>query len=564
MIMKAVQRLFLAPGVLIVFLALAACSATSTLGGSATDGTDTGDTGTTDAGGNSVDPLTEQEGSLYEDGPVSLPVTISRLKSVGSDYITAEYSDSGITTTVPQLMSDLRTTTSGAGYSVTVAAGGVEDPTTTPKLIGSNLSTDESVIVDVADDGSTSFDMVATEGDVILVSPMTEDESTIAPPIYISVQNGVVAKFYTNTDTLFSESNILSADDHLYFTVTYSEALSIYRRNLDGSPLEIVSAEAAIGTGASLKYISVASDTAVFMDGNGKVWSTGLSAETEWSDPVEIYDMVTVPTYEAALGTDGSLPIKIFQASDGGVFVARSRQGASTSLSDALLVHIDPDTGTATALVSKTDYSILLFDAADQDTVYAVGQQNSTGQFILYRVNLLDGALAWTNKVTLDYRLGVVVNPASAWVRSFDVSESGFGVIGYNDSSGGVRFYSVAENTTPTLLYTNVGLGAGEYEYQSQFVYVSPTATSSSGYFLTCATANEHFSVYRFGDPSGNFFTVDNTLLGYDCERPFAIDDSDRLVFYSWFLADESLHNQVTVVEMDTLDIDNLPVEYTP
>lgn len=540
---------------------------TSATGGDATD--DTGGSSTDGGSSSGVDALSDSETDLYDSGPIDLPVTIAKLDSIGVQEITAEYSETGI----PQVTRALSQTATGSGYTVTVSAGGVKDPDTTPKVLALNITTDETEVIDVEADGSASFTIASSESDVIAVAPMTDGEDNIAPPIYVSVNNGVVAKFYTNADTLAIEQNILSRDDYLYFSYTADDGSgpmqTLFRRNLDGSAIETVAEQVE---GYPIQYVSVRDDVAVMITGIGEVLSTtgtaiaALVADSwtpyatlDWSDPVQLFDLGEVPRIGDVLGSEGNQILKAYQNADGGVFITRSRQANSPDLNSDLLIYVDPDSGNATTLIDKDDYEEALFDEASEDKIYVVLRRSTAESYFIYRLDLSQGANAWAARESLDYMIGTVTAGQGVYLRAIDLSENGYGAFSVIDGAGGVRFYLANSNQSPTLIFDNTN-PAQRQGFSSQFVRVSPSATASSGYLIFCTTGTEFFSVYPLGSGGTTFYKVHNELIGYNCELPFYIDEYNQLLFYSWLDPDSGNPEQVTIIDIDTLDIANLPV----
>jgi len=179
----------------------------------------------------------------------------------------------------------------------------------------------------------------------------------------------------------------------------------------------------------------------------------------------------------------------------------------------------------------------------------------------MYRLDLSEGASAWMARQDVNYNVHTVSNGVGDYIRGFDLSENGYGAMAVIDDSGGVRMYLLADEQAPALIYDNTNPEQATLGYSSQFVRVSPDATSTSGYLIVCSTGYEFFSVYPLGSGGTTFYKLHNELIGYDCELPFYIDEYNQLLFYSWLDPTSANPRQVTIIDIDTLDINNLPVQ---
>lgn len=233
--------------------------------------------GISDTGGNSagdtVDDLTETEASLFEDGPVDLPVTMAKLDSADTDLIDVTVTETGSAQSISyylidgdedeadedvedqeddgaeteedvdeddEVLSDIRYAVAGAvaydiadgtpvRFDFTFYPGAAPDPTVTPKGFIFNPSTQQQVIIEFEADGSGTAAIIGVMGDEIAVSLMNRDQDRIGPVAFFKPQNnGAPPRIGESNSKVVSISTrtFTDANKNSYFT----------SKNLNDSP----------------------------------------------------------------------------------------------------------------------------------------------------------------------------------------------------------------------------------------------------------------------------------------------------------------------------------------
>lgn len=523
-----------------------------------------------------ADPLSEGESSLYDAGPIDLPVTISKLDSVDANLVTVEYSDSGIAESVVSGARSLATTTTTSGYT------GIGEPEAVKseqiqtygvtKLYVINTATGDAKIVSLEADGSFSFTLQAAEGDIIAFAPMKSDELQIGLPLYADKDNGVFTLTLTNADNLsVNQPVVITADGYTYFSLQQGETFTLYRRNLDGSKIETV----ATGIPEQIRFISPTSDGEVSyftQDGKGYVArpaATSTSSLTQsstryvttWDEPLQVFDL-----NQSLNDPDSYIPAaaKIFISSEKKLFLVNKLvvNGAQTQPFFNLMVYFDPVAIEFAELLPTNEFKDAAFDVGSQDELYAFVSpiDNSTadgfGPYSLYRLNMLDGAQIWDNRTLL-----YTFQPGRR-IISLDVSSTGtFVFVVTNPEAPGVEdIYAMDDSASPVFIAaTEKDFGRLSY---SEWIAVSPGADMADATIVTCGTDNttgeEYLALHRIGqDDTNTWYRITDTTTN-GCAGAYNIDDAGRIVFYRAMKADDGsdLAPQLSLIDLNLIDPD--------
>lgn len=148
--------------------------------------------GTTTSGADSAEALTEAETSLYDSGPIDMPVTIAKLNSPSVESVTISVEAIGSESLNANLVryagsSDYR-------YTVTLTAG--LDSTATPYLLLFNGTDETSSICTLDEDGSTGDGDCTIDGDLrddIAIAALNEAQDQASP--FLSFATSSVGTF---------------------------------------------------------------------------------------------------------------------------------------------------------------------------------------------------------------------------------------------------------------------------------------------------------------------------------------------------------------------------------
>lgn len=540
---------------------------TTGCGGLATSSSLDGDSGDSGDSGGSYDELDSTESGLYGDGPIDLPVTIAKLDSADAQLLTIEYSDSlsqQLTHEAPSYQ-----TAGDGGYEIMGDAGAVDLDQAT-KLFALNTATAESTIVDVADDGSFELQIAAEEGQVIALAPMVDAEDQIGIPLFVDEENGVDTIALTNSDNLNPNVNLeVNVDGYLFFSAEVADGtFEIYRRNLDGTPLETV----ATGITSQVRFIAMDDQGSInYVTQDGKVFSilqaATSSAFLTYDDPFELMSFGDVlddaDTFVPA-------PAEVFRVSSGTymgkVFVSNKRQvnsGSGGLVQPSFLRFINISNGTTTTeLLDTDDYSAAEFSLSGLDDLFVAAEVKDAAAigggraFELYELDMTLGPDAWASR-TLAY---THTSDADAIVSLRSTRHSLAVFVVQNAATGIYAFYSLAEGGTPTLLAQSP---SGDKTY-SEWVALTEHNPVEQTSLVTCATdASEGVSYlvwHRLGiDAPGEFYRLTSTVNKDGCQGNYAIDNQNRVLFYrSETIDGVEQAPQISFIDLDDLDADEL------
>jgi hypothetical protein len=527
--------------------------------------------------------LESAETSLYDQGPIDLPVTIAKLDSIDSALVTIEYSDSLTQELLRSLAS--QSAVSSGGYVITGEAGAINVDQAT-KLFALNTSTSELTVLEIAADGSFVLEMEAEEGQVIALAPMVDAEDQIGAPIYADEENGVDTIALTNSDFLNPNVNIeVNPDGYAYFS---AEALDgtyeIYRRNLDGTTLETV----ATGISSQVRFIVLDEQGSLnYVTQDGKVFSI-LLAETstdisslaakgsvtpaylDYEDPVELMSfgdaLDDADTFVPA-------PVEVFRVGSGSyrgmTFVSNKRQvnsGAEGIVQPSFLRFIEVDSGTTThEFLSTSDYHSAEFSLGEVDTLFVAAEPNDTTEaqsfrpFELYELDMTLGATAWENR-TLFYSHAT---RGESLISMKSTRNNSVVFIVQNAVTGTNSIYSLREGESPVAV---AGSPTGDKIY-SEFIALTEYNPIGNTSFVTCATdASEGVSYLAKHnidrDDPGVFYRITSTTNKDGCKGNYAIDNENRVMFYRSEVVDGvEQAPQISFIDLDNLNSDELVLD---
>ena len=532
--------------------------------------------------GGGFDELDDAESGLYDDGPVDLPVTIAKLDSLNSELVTIEYSDS-----LTQLLTrgePANQTAVDSGYIITGEAGAVDLDQAT-KLFALNTSTAELTILEVETDGSFELEIEAEEGQVIALAPMVEAEDQIGAPIYADEENGVDTIALTNSNYLNPNVNIeVNPDGYAYFSAEVADGTyEIYRRNLDGTPLEVVAA----GISSQVRFIVLDEQGSLnYVTQDGKVYSI-LVAVT--STPVLVADGALEPQYvdyddPMELMSFGDVlddadtfvpaPAEIFRVSAGAymgmAFVSNKSQVNSESggiVQPSFLRFLEVDFGTTVhEFLSTSDYHAAEFSLGELDTLFVAAELNDSAEaqgfqpFELYELDMTLGETAWEN------RGDPVYSHTTRGESLISMKATRYGLVVFvvqNAATGVNSIYSLRRDEVPVLVATSP---SGDKTY-SEWITLSEHNPLENTSLVTCATdASEGVSYLALhhlsNDDPGVFYRITSTVNKDGCKGNYAIDNENRVMFYRSEMVDGvEQAPQISLIDIDNLNSDELVLD---
>jgi hypothetical protein len=553
---------------LLLLFTLNACAGVSGISGQAT-GEGTGDTGNTGTG---TEALSETESGLYEDGPVSIPVTIAKLDSVNADLVTITPLETGANDNLASPWMIRKLESSEGVYVVTGTAGAVNTDEAM-KIYGLNTTLAIAVIADVEDDGSFEFQINAEEGEIVAIAPMLDDESEIGPPVYGDTETGVVTLSTTNTDALNANSNIVELDGYVYFSLENEDGtFTLHRRNLDGTAVETL----VENIDSQIRFITASENnviTYVTQDGrvfrlNGTAATASVSgraryAELTWNTPETIHDFgepVDDPEFFLPPTT------RTFIASSGDIFFSNGNPlgAASTTIQDIVLTHVDAATGAKTALIKFKDYEFVNVDMGAPDTLFVSASPTSnTGldnRFRIFKLNMLDGAAAW------DLRTLIHTRPiADENILNIDASARNM-IVFVTAQDTLHTFFSLSADVSDTPIEGAMFTGTPERPY-SEWITVSPDSASGNALVLTCrgdGDKGSYLVIHRIGvDPPETLQRITNSESKNSCHGSYRVDDGGRVFFYRTSINEDGTEGaaQLSFINLTTIDESQLTVD---
>lgn len=524
------------------------------------------------------DELSESEANLMSEGPMSLPVTMSKLDAIDHSKIEVTVSpvDEALAN-LPFVREALAEDECEIGelcnIMVTGLAGAVEDPEETPYVM---LYLDgEAVVVEANADGS--FDEVSLEVEILedteqtdtmtLVS-LTEDDLDVAYsslPLYFKVgPDGTVEFMFTNAASeILTDTMWIDNFSNIYYAVSNGDGtFDLWRQGvgefplllLDDSNLEI------------LKITSLDDHTVVFLLENGSLQYVNIgenpdidpnvnlstSSATEDGGAYVISEARELALFENLIGKD-RIPYELFPMGDQGILVAKAPSEETNYL--AGFIKVDDNEDLVIPLVPFRDLQgdIMIRDAkvaVGGDKIYVMAEfDQNPGFYELSRMtvgNDFEGSLqtAWPNREILIANFEIRLRDVGATDDSFFFS-------GINPTNGFLEFYQWREQENSISKFWGPEISAGLPEDLGAHpgMMVSPNGK----FVLSCANVRldrdefereerleileeegTNIIVHRFGiDEPGVFHTMVRQVDFYSCPDGMAMTKDYELFFYT-------------------------------
>lgn len=551
------------------------------LAGISTTGSDA-DSGGTDSSddGSSVatDPLSDAESGLYDDGPMDLPVTIAKLDS---GNLTAEndayYTDGTDLSESSGGLYSVRhaETSSSAGYRFEFGENFIKeaDRDVVEYLAAVNLETGEIQLQGVNDDGSVdAFTVPAEEGQYIALAPMVADQSAVGIPIYPFVEDGVYGNALTNSTSLSVNLPVQIKDDYTFFSEEFDDAtFALYRRNLDGSPVETIIS----GVTSQIRYVEPGLGGGVaYYTQDGKAYyvkALGTTPET-WGSPTLVRDL------GAELSPPNSFvpaPVKLATSTNGYIFALNKAvvNENGGDMSTMLAIYNTAD-GTTSVHMAVTDFKDASFDMGEQDTLfvflspYDSKTMDGFGAYELYRLDMTLGHAAWENREKI-----YAIPGSNDHVATMTASSENVVVFAtFNTLSPertGVLALEDIEHPLPRVLFESP-IGVKMY---SEHVAVSPSGSFFDAVVLTCAndpeTDTSYLVIHNMSDERNVLYRITSPEKE-TCGGGYNIDDENRIVYFQDIadLSDsdgdgdtDEGYPQLTVTDLNKIDPELIVLE---
>lgn len=521
------------------------------------------------------DPLAGTEGSLFEDGPIDIPITIAKLNHIDASKV-------GVTVEVGSGGSCL------ARFAITGAAGAVLDPEANPKVFAYNSNRDTSATGDIAADGSFSVKVCGTASDTIVLAAMNDAEDAIGPPLLIEVDDtGNVVISDTNTDNLFTTANLVVDDDGNTYLLTSGgagaalvkgvvkqatgEGCDLLKQRADNLEYETVfedSSDCPIALdareGIIIAYINEGGELKVMRkDTETDQWGSPTVIGTIPTNDTEAFQ-VTMAGYQFALqvlGADPAFGILARSVDEESNFLGATELGYLTEFiwasGDA-----EPTVTSDLVPIDSDDEAKYIFDRYNQET-------NSLNRYQIRVANACGGFETCAGSVCEDLEEGEVVDGVGPMVlsvltmdESFSSEDSGLSLELCSLHLHGVSYMAVSKDRVNDnygrVILTNGTLGIYKFDpgedsdaiqidtskfADGEFQY---TKISDDGSMIvTCAYENADDAVYHlyaafFDQEAANFgdFTALTSGDVAACSEgaagggSFIIDPNNNIHFY--------------------------------
>ncbi len=480
----------------------------------------------------SVEELNAQETELFADGPIEIPVSISRLDAPNIDKVSVTAESLGTRDVSPYLSATAALSTETLNLTVTGAEGCVGDVEKTPYIIAYRMvdyvvDLDSETIVNVNADGSFVFSMDVPSQEQVIYAAMTANRETspftsiIADLAIIEQSGGLFIFVDTNSTQLHTEQPAVAGQDgYFYMTLASDDGEYFLRRNIDGSSAQFLlsaSPEVAMliapSNGTQISYINNLGEIYLMDPGTEPTASLSLEKaplQTATASSVTLID--TVPDFEPS---DGST---LFMTEDGQGIV----YGQNGDHSKVLYMLISSNE--VTDLVPPGLFNDIVVRSMPENTVLIFAKlQEKYGIFSLDLNGPID--LAWRDRKTIAIGLNInkFLSTDSSDVDTV-VSEtitSGINRIMYR-AEGSATLQLAHENLAPTaLIQTHNPKLTSDGEFLiacevhrdgtgSQLVYKSTHALDDE--FLPL-TSDPNFSTCTFN--TGSFFLDKNNYLHF-------------------------------------------------
>lgn len=356
-----------------------------------------------------ADELPATESSLFEDGPVDLPVTVAKLDAPVASLIIITISEIGGNGDEISELED------GAYYEFTFTglAGAVADPTATPYVLLQNVVTGDQVIVGVAGDGSFELSIAAAaEQDIVLMAITTPDAQTAqgsSPLIYHADTSGTVSFATTNTSYLVTDQN-LTVDEggNSYFSTLETDGTyTLWRQTLSGGNQEIIvsgieqpvtliallsetTLTYATADGA-MYFVSDANGSSASLESRFLSRSDGAPPQASVSGATSFWTQEELPPLENSSALELKTQYKVISSSRSDFLIQRAPSNLSNDVEDLVdMLRVTGSTKAAVSIVSKLEYEKSWIAKGNAATAYLFTRDHGSLTYSLFELDLSD------------------------------------------------------------------------------------------------------------------------------------------------------------------------------
>lgn len=281
--------------------------------------------------------FTEAEESLFEDGPVDIPITIAKLEAIDPElvYITID----PLEPVIPLTCADDQVLFQFEG-----GAGAVDDITTNPKIAAINTTLKTQQISDLHDDGSFEIAICGAPTEPIVLATMNQAEDRIGPPLIIEydAETRSITVTSTNSSNLNTINNMLTDElGNMYYVTSKSTSPStlmkglqqtqqttynLLRRTRATKSLEVIVTGL---TSLPLSVQAVNGALVAFINDAGDLYVSLRQASNEWRTPVRIGTIAHISglSLEAAAS---ALQISLIMSEEGLYTITINMMGLET------------------------------------------------------------------------------------------------------------------------------------------------------------------------------------------------------------------------------------------
>lgn len=586
--MRAYQSKILLRLLIVVFscAALSGCGLLGFNGLSNLLGSNSFATGETETGGSSGngEPLSSTEASLFEDGPIDIPVSIAKNDGVNPANVDVEFEILGA-----QLINgddhDSRYVTASecsteAILTFTGNADAVSDPTTNPFVYIYNYTQGTGTTIAVNADGSfASTSICANLEDDITVSTLNADE-TESSPFYriIAESNGVTAVILTNAPNLnFAQTIAYDGYGGIYVSTINDDGTSNLARihannsspetvasNMEFLPFDVVATidgkiwvqDQSIYYNQILPNAAIGDVSTSSVAGSSTTW--GLTTPDLYIDTVlteqtglDYYFLGNSPGFIELYHAVHSQPVSMNGSDETLNMIVRSRPTDSTPSPHMLrfiipeLVYIKIFTGTEADIY--TDYG-------DPHTLYMLKINDETDSSSLQKIDVEQ--LIYVNSGLLELSSQTILDGLPETVDQIDASENGDVVVFVDNlnSHGLLNNISVWTATEGVIEINN--------PLTDNTMYRSAKVSDTGDLVVLCGTPegeSESHNLYFYRPGIDQPGTI--TLLVGDRETSYcnpgfqdsyAIDHDGNVLFY--FIDAVTEDAQLGIIYADQID----------
>lgn len=207
--------------VIVILAALTSCGSCSGVGAS---------------GATNVDAVSAQTGSLFEDGPVDIPITIAKLEGPDPQLITVTVETLSPDISVPTLADDQIVVITGAAGAITV-------PEDTPFIMACDAG-DTAIVCEFANVESDGSFQIRYAADDIAVYASTGEAQTALFSAPLIINNASTSPMYalTNSSLISPSPPLFAAQGVVYYQArnALTESVDVWASPVDGSQPYVV------------------------------------------------------------------------------------------------------------------------------------------------------------------------------------------------------------------------------------------------------------------------------------------------------------------------------------